>query len=164
MDNEFRVTRLMRMFERHGGKETDRVKLFGSWPENVRDSLTSDGNLSSDELPFLAYYDGPSKWTVLTLKRIVWRTVGSVHTISIDEVSQVTISAAAYAAMLSATKNPTPGNTPIDVKRRLNVIALVTTRGDISPVEFESGGPFFGFWNTINVMIRGSKEARPSNT
>src|ERR1700749_952586 len=102
MDNQFRVSRLMRIFARHGGRETDRVKPFQAFTDSVRASLTSAGNLSSDECPFLAFYEGPSKWTVLTLSRVVWKRNDRVAAISINELNYPDLSDDDLASMRAA--------------------------------------------------------------
>ncbi len=157
MDNDFRVSRLMRIYTRWGGVESSLVRPFQSWPEEVRLSLTSDANISTEESPFLAFYENSSKWTVLTLSRIIWKKGEQVHQIPFSDLRDADLSADAIAALSMAIKNATTeddiAKISVEWKTHANRLLLLSTNGNKSLVEFEPGKTFFGFWNVVKMLI-----------
>lgn len=159
MDDDFRISRLMRLFAKNGGTESETVKQFRNLSDEVRRELTENGQLSEAERPFLTYYVNPSRWTVLTLLRFVWRHDGRIRAMPISSLTYPWLSeddvALLSAAAVEATERLDRGlPPPPPAITSLKNLQLVTRDGDKAVVEFGIGGQLIGFWNALQMLIK----------
>jgi hypothetical protein len=142
----------MRIFAKYGGQETACVKQFQSWPEDIRAQLARDASLLDDETPFLAFYESASKWTVLTFRRIVWRSNGRVQDLLVADLHCLRIPDDDFAKLRASLRVST--DACVDAKMQLQALTFTTKDATETVVEFEPGGQLFGFWNVVNLLIK----------
>jgi hypothetical protein len=150
----------MRIFSKHGGVQTELVKPFDLWPESVRVLMSSAGQLSAHESPFLAFMMGHQDGRSI-LERIVWMKPSHLDWILLADLIGVMLSdddvaKLSQASIDSAINSSQAASAPIAIMRQANTLSLMCQGGEKKLVEFEAGRQLFGFWNAINTVIRQS--------
>jgi hypothetical protein len=139
MDNEFRVSRLLRIFGKSGCWGNHSREFFG-WPESTQQELRRWAGLTDSERPFIAYVER-DRWTVLTLERVIWRSGEHIQSVGVGELAEITVTDQNSARL-----------TPY-VKETMDELKLRTKHGRTLSVTFEPGRPLIGFWNVVKMMI-----------
>ena len=163
MDKAFRVSRLLWRYKKSGGKESGLVRPFDSWPTAIRRALEVDGGLSPEEMPFLAFYEGPSKWSIVTLERLVWKQQGQVQQLPIAAIKEEGLSDAVMAALRKEFEEEQE-NSKAHAKLNARHLQLTTHGGSKVLVEFERGS-VIGLWNMIRFLMVQSRpnDQQPGN-
>ncbi len=152
MDHVFRISRLMRLYYRHGGCQSETQRVFAEWPAAVRSAMAKEGRLSKDDWPFLAHYDGPDKWTVVSLLRIVWKTAQGVCEARYKDLHYADTTAEFMAELVSHAERG-DDRAVVKLKRENTMLLLKGRTGVEHRVEWAPGGPFYGFWNVVRMLI-----------
>ena len=113
---------------------------FADLDASVRQRLLASAVLDRCETPALASFAGEENWTLITSERVVWCRAGEGHAVGIGELTGVTIA----EGHLAETRD----------KRWLTDLAITTSDGAAFVLSFESGLPFFGFWNVLKLLAK----------
>ena len=141
MDNEFRISRLIRIYEK-SGDWSEQSRRFEDWPSEVRTKIAEDAGMNESEHPILAFVSDES-WTLLTLESLYWKKEGeAIQNLPVVDLAEITITDE-NSAKFSAT-----------VKKTMDELKIRTTQNCSFEVPYEAGSPLFGFWNTVQMMIR----------
>src|SRR5262245_39660786 len=130
VDEAFRASRLLRLFEQVAGNQTTLSKPFLQWPTQTRDRVRTEAGICLPEYPFLAYIKDDDEWTIVTLTRIVWKEDGQLHRVHIGDLDDATI-----------PEDVIVGLTPVK-KRELGRLKLITKDGREVIAPFEPGKAF----------------------
>jgi hypothetical protein len=144
------------------------VKQFESWPDTVRSFLVTGAQISAEETPFLAYFENASKWTVLTLDRVIWKRGGEVSHVPFSELYDARLPEDVTSRLSTALANATysedgVANVSLEAKLQANRLLLISREGNTLIVEFEPGKPFFAFWNVIKMQILQAQPSAPKD-
>jgi hypothetical protein len=148
MDTAFQIERLCRLYYKAGGISSLFVKSFNAWPAGVCLQVMEATQLRDDDIPFLLFYENSYKWTLLTIKQIIWTQNGEMNQVQIDDLKDVTL------LVSKVRKNG------IYNKSSVKSLSLIRRDETIVDLPFEPGSGSVGLWNVLKMMISQSPASK----
>lgn len=158
IDNEFRISRLMRIYLKSASAGSPDVRPYGEWSEETKQLVQNESGVTAGDSPFLMYYRAPSEWTIVTLGDLVWKLDGQLYRLRVGDIRKISYTDEAMEAMRQelAARDRIPRESRSSImsatKESTSDLQCITESGDTFLLKWDPSGAIFGLWNLLRVM------------
>jgi hypothetical protein len=142
----FEVNVLTAIFYRKGGRNSELIKAFNDFPNEVKSIFFTLTILASQEKPALLSFLNENNWALVTTERLIWCNDQAIDEIAHQDVEDVTIDLLALRRIGGHFKKETK-----DLK------IITKHRGECTIKLAESGAVFFAFLNAVQWIYHRQK-------